>query len=101
MFPLFCRQQVAKDPKTEANKTLDLVLRLALALILQAKPDDVVAMMGVVPCSAFIRVSQGSTGRCPFLAMGSPLSPSAYFANKLLSRHGLHLLPMHVIVELI
>ena len=58
-----------------------------MAAVLQAREDDVVAMMGV-PCSTFITVSRGSTSRCPFLPMGSPLAPSVYRANKLLSRQG-------------
>ena len=60
-------------------------LRLALTLILQSAEDDLLAFFGI-PCGTYVRVSQGSTHRCPFLAMGSVLSMSVYFANKLTSR---------------
>ena len=59
--------------------------RLALVLILQSAEDDLLAFLGI-PCGTFIRVSMGSTQRCPFLPMGSPTALSVYFANKLTSR---------------
>ena len=61
--------------------------RLGLILILQGCPQDLMAMLGI-PCSTFIRVSQGSTFRCPFLPRGTVLSKTVYLANKLLTRPG-------------
>ena len=59
---------VEAGPRTCTHKKTPgrAVLRLALVGVLQSKENDVVAMLGV-PCNTFIRVSQGSTNRCPFL----------------------------------
>ena len=62
--------------------------RLAIALVLEARWDEFLLLMGIC-CSTFVSISRGSTHRSVFLPEGCPISMAVYKANKGVSRQEL------------
>ena len=66
-----------------------LVPRLACALILEGKFEDLLALFGIC-CSTLVSMSRGSTLRTMFNPEGCPISIAVYKANKGICRQGVY-----------
>ena len=75
-------------PSTLCRRTSSCCnLRLHCAMIMEMAIGDALFVLGIC-CSTWVLTNRGTSKRCDFVPLGTPLALSTYKANKMTSRPG-------------